>query len=189
MKADEGRSSHDTTGDDVLLWQIAQGSSAALEELSRRYARRLRAEAARIVTDPADAEDVAQEVLWKIWRHARRYDPRRASVATWLMVMTRRSAIDRLRQRSRWHRFLAEQPRAAPQCPPDVLDRELFRSRILRTRRAFRELPPEQRWVVALALLRDMTQREIAAATGTPLGTVKTRTLSAKRRLRQSLDR
>ncbi|MGH9360547.1 MAG: RNA polymerase sigma factor [Thermoanaerobaculia bacterium] len=153
----------------------------------RAFARRGQAEAARVLADPADAEEVAQEILCKVWRHACHYDPRRARVATWLRVMTRRCAIDRLRQRRRWLRFLAEQPRALPATPPEVLDRELLHSRILRTRRAFRELPPEQRRVVALALLRDMTQRAIAEATGTPLGTVKTRALAAKRRLRRAL--
>ncbi|HKH47839.1 MAG TPA: sigma-70 family RNA polymerase sigma factor [Thermoanaerobaculia bacterium] len=170
-----------------LVQQIAAGGSAALEELSRRYTPFLRAEAYRILGDPDDAADVAQEVLWKVWRHAGEYDPAKASVSTWIGVMTRRLAIDRLRQRQRRLRLLDEQPRESEAILPEAPERVHAHHQSRVVRRALRELPREQRKIVELMYFREMSQREIALATGIPLGTVKTRAGMAVRRLRQVL--
>jgi RNA polymerase sigma-70 factor, ECF subfamily len=178
---------HETESDIELVQQIAQGGSAALEELSRRYLAFLRSEAYRILGDPDDAADVAQEVLWKVWRHAGEYDPAKAGVSTWLGVLTRRLAIDRLRQRQRRLRLLDEQPRESEAILPEAPERlhADHRSRVVRS--ALRELPREQRKILELMYFREMSQREIANATGVPLGTVKTRAGLAVRRLRQVL--
>lgn len=176
-----------STADGALLAQIAAGGSAALEELSRRYSRKIKAEAARILLDEGEAEEILQEVLWKVWQRAVDYDPQRGSVASWIFIMTQRHAIDRLRHRQARLRAVVRQP-WRDSCAPEVHDRELFRSWFARVRRAFRELSPAQRQVLALAVFRDMSHSEIAEATGIPLGTVKTRTTTAKKRLRQSLD-
>jgi RNA polymerase sigma-70 factor (ECF subfamily) len=170
-----------------LVQRVARGESTALEELSRLYFSFLRSEAYRILGDPDDAADVAQEILWKIWRHAGEYDPARASVGTWAGVMTRRLAIDRLRQRNRRLRLLEEQPREGEAVLPEAPERvhSLDRSRVVR--RALSDLPREQRKILELMYFRDMSQREIARATGIPLGTVKTRAGLAVRRLRQAL--
>jgi len=170
-----------------IIQQIAEGGSAALEELSRRYTPFLRAEAYRILGDPDDAADVAQEVLWKVWRHAGGYDPDKASVSTWIGVMTRRLAIDRLRQRQRRLRLLDEQPRESETILPEAPERVNAHHQSRVVRRALRELPREQRTIVELMYFREMSQREIALATGIPLGTVKTRAGLAVRRLRQVL--
>jgi len=173
--------------DAELVAQIAQESSAALEELSRRFTPLLRSEAYRILGDADDAADVAQEVLWKVWRHAGEYDRSKASVSTWVGVLTRRLAIDRLRQRQRRMRLLDGQPRESEAVAPEAPARvdAHHRSRIVRT--ALGELPREQRKILELMYFRDMSQREIARATGIPLGTVKTRAGLAVRRLRQVL--
>lgn len=170
-----------------LIRQIAQGDSAALEETSRRYQSFLRSEAFRILGDQDDAADVAQEVLWKIWRHAGAYDPSKASVSTWIGVLTRRLAIDRLRQRQRRLRLLDEQPRQNEAILPEAPERVHAEHRSRAVRSALRELPREQRKVLELMYFREMSQREIAQATGIPLGTVKTRAGMAVRRLRQVL--
>ena len=117
-----------------LVQRVAQGDSLALEELSRLYFPLLRSEAYRILGDPDDAADVAQEILWKIWRHAGGYDPARASVGTWAGVMARRLAIDRLRQRNRRLRLLEEQPREGEAVLPEAPERvhSLDRSRVVR---------------------------------------------------------
>lgn len=173
--------------DNELVQQIARGGSAALEELSRRYLPFLRSEAYRILGDSDDAADVAMEVLWKIWRHAGQYDPAKGGVSTWVGVLTRRLAIDRLRQRQRRMRLLEEQPPESEMIPPEAPERVHadHRSRVVRS--ALRELPREQRKILELMYYREMTQREIARATGIPLGTVKTRAGLAVRRLRQVL--
>jgi RNA polymerase sigma-70 factor (ECF subfamily) len=170
-----------------IVQQIAAGDSAALEELSRRFTPFLRAEAYRILGDRDDAADVAQEVLWKVWRHAGEYDPAKASVSTWVGVLARRLAIDRLRQRQRRMRLLDEQPRESEVIPPEAPERVHAEHRSRVVRRALRELPREQRKIVELMYFREMSQREIAQATGIPLGTVKTRVGLAVRRLRQVL--
>lgn len=170
-----------------LVQQIAQGGSAALEELSRRFLPFLRSEAYRILGDSDDAADVAQEILWKIWRHAGEYDPARASVSTWVGVLTRRLAIDRLRQRNRRIRLLEEQPQESEAVHPEGAERIQSHDQSRVVRRALRELPHEQRKIVELMYFREMSQREIARATGIPLGTVKTRAGLAVRRLRQVL--
>jgi RNA polymerase sigma factor (sigma-70 family) len=176
------------TADAALLSQIAAGASAALEELSRRYSQKIKAEAFRILFDTGEAEEVLQEVLCKVWQRAASYDSRRGSVSSWIFIMTRRRAIDWLRHRRVRLRAEVQQPWQEPCVPLEVHDRELFPGWRLRVRRAFRELPPEQRQVLALALFREMSQSQIADITGIPLGTVKTRTSSAKTRLRQSLE-
>lgn len=175
------------TEDGILLSQIAAGGAAALEELSRRYSRTIRSVAFRILAAEAEADEVVQDVLWKVWRRALDYDPQRGTVATWITVITRRRAIDRLRTRQAWLRAVAQHPRRDSQVLPEVGDQELLRGRLRRVRKAFRELPAEQRRVLALAFFRDMSQREIAKATGIPLGTIKTRTNAAKKRLQQTL--
>ena len=173
--------------DNALVQQIAQGGSAALEELSHRYLPFLRSEAYRILGDPDDAADVAQEVLWKIWRHAGDYDPAKAGVSTWVGVLTRRLAIDRLRQRQRRLRLIEEQTPVSEAILPEAPERVHAEHRSRAVRSALRELPREQRKILELMYFREMSQREIAQATGIPLGTVKTRAGLAVRRLRQVL--
>jgi RNA polymerase sigma-70 factor (ECF subfamily) len=173
--------------DGALLSQIAGGASAALEELSRRYSRNIKATAFGILFDEGDTEEVLQDVLWKVWRRAPRYDPGRGSVAAWIFIITRRCAIDRLRTRKALLRAISQQPWRESLTLPEVQERELFRSRLLRVRKAFGELPVEQRHVLALAFFRGLSQREIARATGIPLGTIKTRTNTAKKKLQKSL--
>lgn len=176
------------TADGALVAQVAAGGSEALEELIRRYSEKIKSEAARILLDGSEAEEVVQEVWWKVWQRALDYDPRRGSVLAWLFIMARRRALDRLRNRRARLRAVQRLPPQEPFALQESDDRELFRSWLLRVRRAFRELPPGQRQVLALAVFRDMSHSEIAAATGLPLGTVKTRSNSAKKKLRQSLD-
>jgi RNA polymerase sigma-70 factor (ECF subfamily) len=173
--------------DKDLLSQIARGASAALEELSRRYFSLLRAEARRILGDRDDAEDVAQEVLWKVWRRAAEYDSSRAAAGTWLTILTRRAAIDRLRQRQRHLRLVEAQPRESVEVPPEAPETVLVQSSFAPVRRALRRLPREQRQILELTYFRDMSQREIAHATGLPLGTVKSRVHLAMKKLRSSL--
>jgi RNA polymerase sigma-70 factor (ECF subfamily) len=175
--------------DYALLRRVGDRRQEALAELYDRYAGMLLALAARIVGNPADAEEVLQEVLVQVWGQARNYDPLRSSVSTWLVLLTRSRAIDRLRSRRVGERGLEalvrEGPPAhtSPSGPRDVWSRE----RRERVRRELDELPPEQREVLEMAFYRGLTQSEIAARTGIPLGTVKTRTLLAMKKLRAAL--
>lgn len=177
------------TADVTLVERVAGGDERALAELYDRYAGLLLALSRRILDDGAEAEEIVQEAFVQAWRQADRYEPRRSSVSTWLVLIARSRAIDRLRTRQVVDRTLAtlelETVRhTSPEGVRSVLDgqrRERLRSELAR-------LPPEQRDVLELAFYRGMTQSEIAGETGIPLGTVKTRTLLAMKKLRTALQ-
>lgn len=173
-----------------LIRQVTAGREEALAELIDRYAMVLTGLAGRILGNPADAEEVALEVFVHAWTRADRYDRARSSVSTWLVLIARSRAIDRLRSRRVAERTVEaarqEHPPAyeSPRAARNVWNEE----RRKRVAAAMRELPAEQREVLALAYYGGSTQSEIAAEIGIPLGTVKTRTLLAMKKLRVALS-
>lgn len=171
-----------------LVARVAGGDESALGELYDRHAPVLLALARRILGDPADAEEVLQEAFVHAWNRASRYDPTRASVATWLALITRSRAIDRLRSRRVVERTTEAAGREvtrheSPKAASAVLQDE----RRVRIAAALAGLPAEQRQVLEMAYYRGMSQTEIASAADIPLGTVKTRTLLAMKKLRHEL--
>lgn len=176
--------------DDVsLVRDIAAGSETALAHLFDRYSGLLLALSGRILGGSADAEDAVQDTLLQVWRQAERYDPRRSSVSTWLVLLNRSRCIDRLRSRNAGDRavdrleFEVGDPHESPAAPGAVWNGE----RRLRVQRELAQLPAEQQEVLQLAFYEGLSQSEISAKTGIPLGTVKTRTLLAMRKLRSAL--
>lgn len=176
--------------DDVtLVREIAAGRDSSLALLYDRYSGLLYSLALRILGNPAEAQDAVQDALIQVWKQAGRYDPRRSSVSTWLVLMTRSRCIDRLRSRRAADRAVDRlelevgQPHESPAGPSAVWNGE----RRERVRRELIQLPSEQQEVVELAFYEGLSQSEIAARTETPLGTVKTRTLLAMRKLRAAL--
>jgi len=172
-----------------LVARLAQGDQEALSQLYDRYASMLLALAIRVVNDHAEGEEVVQEVLMQAWRQAERYDPERSSVSTWLVMMTRSRAIDRIRSRKVVDRTLTAAQREATRIDesPEGARNVLHQERAVRLRDELSLLPEEQRQVLELAFFSGMTQREIAAEKDIPLGTVKTRTLLAMKKLRVAL--
>ena len=172
-----------------LVERIAAGSTEALSDLYDQYSSLLLALSRRVLGSQEEAEDVLQEVFVQVWRQAHRYDAKRSSVSTWLSLITRSRSIDRLRSRNVQDKTAQaaheENPQvdASPEGARNVLEHE----RRLRLRTELAELPKEQRQVLELAFYKGMTQSEIAASTGIPLGTVKTRTLLAMRKLKKAL--
>ena len=174
--------------DVALVRRVASRDQAALGELYDRYGGLLLGLATRVLGGPGEAEEVVQETFVQVWSQARSYDPNRSSVSTWLVLLGRSRAIDRLRSRRAGERageaFRLEAPtHASPSAPADVL----FRERRQRVREELDALPGEQRQVLELAFYEGLTQTEIAERTGIPLGTVKTRTLLAMKKLRAAL--
>jgi RNA polymerase sigma-70 factor, ECF subfamily len=165
----------------ALLERIAAGDQAALGELYDIFAPLVNGLALRIVRDTADAEDVVQEVFVQIWRQAARYDAARGTPEAWLCTMARTRALDRLRRRASRREETEDQ---AP--PPTDVPRNEER---LAVREALQVLSPDQRRALELAYYEGLTQTEIAARLGEPLGTVKTRIRSAMIRLRDALGR
>ena len=183
--------SHSTAAarDADLVRAVAGGREDALAELFDRHAPLLQALAQRILPRREDAEEVVQEAFTHLWREAERYDPARSSVGTWLVLIARSRAIDRLRQGRARDRALAALGSEDPplHTSPEGVGSVLTSERRRRVDEELGNLPAEQRAVVEMAFYGGLTQSEIAAATGIPLGTVKTRTLLAMRKLRAAL--
>lgn len=188
MATSEGQQNR-APDDAALLRQVVDAEEDALGELYDRYSGMLRALARRILGDSAEAEDVLQEGFLQIWRQAGRYDPGRSSVSTWMSLIVRSRAIDRLRTR----RVVDRTSQSAQQENPDRYTSPEGERNVLEQERAGRlrdelgRLPAEQRQVLEMAFYGGLTQSEIATQTGIPLGTVKTRTLLAMKKLRKAL--
>ena len=175
--------------DAALLRQVVDRRPEALSGLYDRYAAALLAVARRILGSPADAEEVLQEVFLHVWNHAGRYDAGRSSVSTWLMLVARSRAIDRLRTRKvveRTHETSA-QGNPVEHASPEGVENVFLQERRERVRGEMAKLPGEQRQVLEMAFYEGLSQSEIAARAGLPLGTVKTRTLLAMKKLRSAL--
>jgi RNA polymerase sigma-70 factor (ECF subfamily) len=175
--------------DAVLLRRVVERRPEALSELYDRHAPTLLALARRILGGSSDADDVLQEVFVHVWNQAGRYDPSRSSVSTWLVLITRSRAIDRLRNRKVVERTHEASHAADPaeHASPEGAEAVFLRERRERVRREMENLPPEQRQVIEMAFYQGLTQSEIAARADLPLGTVKTRTLLAMKKLRSAL--
>ncbi len=176
--------------DPDLVGRIARRDESALGELYDRYSGLLLALSRRILIDSSDAEEILQEVFLQVWNQAERYDRRRSSVSTWLVLITRSRSIDRLRSRQVKDRTLTsmQQENRRQHTSPEGMGAVLLDQRRQRLRQEMRELPAEQRQVLEFAFFKGMTQSEIAGNTGIPLGTVKTRTLLAMKKLRKALS-
>jgi RNA polymerase sigma factor (sigma-70 family) len=186
---DSGRVAPTALEDAELLAAVGTGDEGALAQLYGRYGGACFGLARRILDDRQLAEDVVQQVFLALWQGTG-YDPRRGAVSTWLLSITHHKAVDAVRREStRRKRLASEQALVEVAASGPGPDTEAWtRMRAARTREALRELSPEQREVLLLAYYGGYTQREVADLTGIPLGTVKSRTLTALRRLRELFD-
>lgn len=174
-----------------LLRQVAAGSADALGRLYDRHAAKVYGLARRMLARLEDAEEVVQDVFAQIWRDAPRYRHERASVAGWMIMLTRTRAIDRLRaRRARPDQHMAVEPSPALALIADDPDPEAIAISTRdaeQLRAALQELPAEQRSLLNLAYYEGLSHSEIAEKTGVALGTVKTRIRSAMISLREAL--
>jgi RNA polymerase sigma-70 factor, ECF subfamily len=161
----------------VLMARVAAGDAEAFEAVYERHARAVHSYVLAQLDRSGDAEDVCQEAVLALWRHASRFDPRRGSVRGWLIGIARNQAIDRLRSRARRARAEAGAVATAALEPPEdsVSRAGADRAEAARLRRLLDDLPAEQRDVLLLVHHGGLSQREIAEVTGLPLGTVKSR--------------
>jgi RNA polymerase sigma factor (sigma-70 family) len=179
------------TYDDASLGNlIASQDPAALEELYDRHGGACYGLARRVVTDEQLAQDVVQEVFLAIWRGAATYDGSRGTLSTWLYALTHHKSVDAVRRAQRHSGRRASEDALLTEADPApaVDDQALASVRRDQVRAALADLPEPQRRALMLAYFGGYSQSEIAAMTGIPLGTVKTRTLAALRRLRSVLD-
>ena len=172
--------------DETLLAGMADGHQDAASSFVRRYQARVFGLALTIVGTPAVAEEVAQEVFLKAWRHASTYDARRGRVSSWLLTITRNAAIDAVRYRH-------EKP-MDPELLMAMLGRrdaaayDEDRAASLSLRQALAELPQDQRQPILLMAFGGLTAQEIATRDGVPLGTVKSRVRRGLSRLGGKLE-
>ncbi len=177
----------DQPDDGTLLKSIAGRDKAALRSLYERHSPILFSLALRILGNRPDAEDVLQEVFIQVWNTAGSYDEKRAKPVSWLILLTRSRAIDRLRSRQTRMRATEAAGAAKPDDPPTPIQQASASEARALVRRAVDLLPAEQRLLVELAYFGGLTQSEIAARLGQPLGTVKTRMRAAMLQLREQL--
>ena len=176
--------------DEMLMQEITQRRQQALKELYSRYARSLRALIGSVVHEESEADDVLQESFLQIWREAHHYSPKAGKPLGWVITIARRRAIDRVRRRDSYRRAKQRfEDEIKPQTQPrrtSATDMQVSQSDLRKfLGRQMQTLPKVQREAVELAYFGGLSQREIAATTNTPLGTVKTRLQLGLRKLTQ----
>lgn len=182
------RSDRDSLG--ALLLDCAAGDRAAFEALYARTSAKLFGVCLRILGQPSEAEEALQDAYLAIWRKAEYFDPDRASPITWLAMIARNKAIDRLRTDRVGRASLPidlqaeivdERASVSARAEADADSRRL--------NRCMEELPGEQRKTIRIAFFEGCTYEDIAARSGTPLGTVKSWVRRGLLRLKACLER
>lgn len=174
---------------EALLASVALGSREAFEALYRRTSAKLFGICLRVLPERAEAEDVLQEVFAAIWQKAAQYDAGRASAMAWLAMIARNRAIDRLRtQPARARTAVIDLASLAdPQSgPPDAAERAADCERL---DHCLRELDTRPRMLIRAAFFDGATYEELAARSGSPLGSVKSWIRRGLLQLRACLER
>ena len=175
------------TSDSELLHAVARGDEESLASLYDRYRLILFGLILRILHSRPEAEDILQDVFIQVWKRAADFDESRGRPFTWLVTLARSRAIDRLRALDSRQRTANESVLDVPERVSDAAE-DAFKSEQREVvRDALDELPAEQREALVLAYFEGLTQSEIAARLGAPLGTVKTRMRSGMIKLRELL--
>jgi RNA polymerase sigma-70 factor, ECF subfamily len=163
-----------------LMLSIQEGDPDALSQLYDRYNGIIKALILRVVHNEAEAEDLLQEIFMEIWNQAKNFSALKGKPLGWMVTLARRRAIDGLRKKQAYARAGERLQNEIEQQPDawvhNATEEEItFRDTRVLVRGVIDQLPPPQQEAINLAFFRGMSQREIAAETNTPLGTVKTR--------------
>ena len=168
---------------------LKSGDRSALGTIYDRYGSVVYGLALKMLADPQEAEDLTQEVFLTLWRK-QSYSQERGSLRSFLTVMTRSRALDRLRSRSRKLKFFGKWGQTLSEKMGSVtpFEEAAVRERRDRVRRALETLPEKQRQILELSYYEGLSQSEIAQRLELPLGTVKTRSRQGLLKLRQCLQ-
>jgi RNA polymerase sigma-70 factor (ECF subfamily) len=170
----------ESSSDARLIVSVRLGDQQAMGELYDRHSSLVYSVALRVLGDTGAAEDVLQEIFMQLWRKPEAFEASRGSLPAWLAVIARNRAIDAIRKRT-------------PDTPiedvivsvkPDLAGEAERKRAAEQVRRKLGEMPELQRAALEMAFFEGLTHSEIAAKTGTPLGTIKTRIRTALTTLR-----
>jgi RNA polymerase sigma-70 factor (ECF subfamily) len=180
--------------DDLELHRsLSGGDRGAFDALYRRYSSSAYGLAYRITGQQVLAQDVVHDAFLALWRAPDAYDPARGAFRTFFLSLVHHRAVDTVRReeriRGRQERASNLEPLSVEDPAEGVADAADLADRRVEVRGALGTLPPEQRQALELAYYGGKTQVQIAEELGIPLGTVKTRTLAAMRKLARVLDR
>ncbi len=171
-----------------LLRAVARGDEAAFTRLYDLVAPRVYGLARRVLRDPAQAEEVAQEALVEVWRSASRFDPARGSATAWIFTITHRRAVDRVRsEQAALDRVQRLAPEAAQTPADEVVEQATAHLQRQAVRRCLKTLTELQREAITLAYYGGYTYQQVAQLLGAGLPTVKTRMRDGLIRLRDCL--
>src|SRR6266446_8059692 len=162
--------------DEHLMEMIQAHVHHGLDLLHDRYATLLKVLSMKVLYNNADADELVQDVFLEIWDRAPSYNPLKGRPLSWIATLTRRRSIDRLRKRESYCRFeerFAEEENSLGDGWTHVQEDLEQGERSEHLQRALGTLPEVQRSAIHLAYHKQMSQREIAAHTGIPLGTIK----------------
>lgn len=178
---------------DDLLVAAGRGSAQAFEGVYTTMLNQVYRLALRVVRDPGMAEDIAQEALVEAWRKAPTFDPARGGAKSWVLTITHRRAVDRVRREQRQRQQMEAEAavaerEAAPAEQDAVVDRDFAEFQSARVRTAVATLSDKQREAVELAFYEGHTHVEVSEKLGIPLGTAKTRIRDALNKLRDALE-
>ncbi|WP_138444673.1 ECF RNA polymerase sigma factor SigK [Sinomonas susongensis] len=173
---------------DALMAQVAQGDQEAFGSLYDSLAPLVHGLVLRVVRDPAQSEEVTQEIFLEVWQQAKRFDADRGHARAWITVMAHRRAVDRVRAaQAASDRDLREGAKDFKESYDDVEHRVEVALESERVNKALESLTEVQRQAIRLAYYGGYTYGEVADALGLPLGTVKTRIRDGMIRLRDLL--
>ena len=162
----------------------ADQDQRAFAELFAHFAPRVKAFLMKSGASPSMAEECTQEVMATLWHKAHLFDPSRASVATWIFTIARNKKIDALRKQRRPE---PENLEWGPEAEPEAADILVLQQESQQLTQAMTALPSQQRELIEKAYFGDLSHSEIAAETGLPLGTIKSRLRLALSKLRQTM--
>jgi RNA polymerase sigma-70 factor, ECF subfamily len=190
MRASEGDSARPEGGEqylDGLLTRVARGDQAAFETVYDTLAGPIYGLINRVIRDPAQSEEVCQEVFLEVWRTASRFDPARGTAATWAMTMAHRRAVDRVRSAVASTAREARTAEVPPHNGDEVADTVEASLDAERVRRCLDGLTDPQRESITLAYYGGYSYRQVGELLGVALSTIKTRIRDGLIRMRDCL--